>query len=65
MLLIICAKPLQGNIDINEIKDNIKKFRSELNESQEVASVFAKDILKIARRIEYASIFPPKALETL
>ena len=52
-------------IEINEIKDNIKKFRSELDETREVASTFAKDILKIARRIEYASIFPPKALETM
>ena len=52
-------------IEINEIKDNIKKFRSELDETQEVTSTFAKDILKIARRIEYASIFPPKALEAL
>jgi len=52
-------------IEINEIKDNIKKFRSELDETQEVASTFAKDILKIARRIEYASIFPPKALEAM
>ena len=52
-------------IEINEIKDNIKKFRSELDETQEVTSTFAKDILKIARRIEYASIFPPKALETM
>jgi len=52
-------------IEINEIKDNIKKFRSELDETQEVASTFAKDILKIARRIEYASIFPPKALESM
>ena len=52
-------------IEINEIKDNIKKFRSELDGTKEVASTFAKDILKIARRIEYASIFPPKTLETM
>ena len=41
---------------INEIKDEIKKYRVELNDSQKVASIFGKDILKIARRIEYASI---------
>jgi len=52
-------------IEINEIKDSIKKFRSELDGTQKVASVFAKDILKIARRIEYASIFPPKALQAM
>ena len=50
---------------INEIKDEVKKYRSELDESQEVASTFAKDILKIARRIEYASIFPPETLIAL
>jgi taurine transport system permease protein len=50
---------------INEIKDEVKKYRLELNESQEVTSVFAKDILKIARRIEYASIFPPETLKVL
>ena len=50
---------------INEIKDNIKKYRSELDETQDVASIFAKDILKIARRIEYASIFPPNALKAM
>jgi taurine transport system permease protein len=50
---------------INEIKDEVKKYRAELTESQEVASIFAKDILKIARRIEYASIFPPETLKAL
>ncbi|MDA9676755.1 ABC transporter permease subunit [bacterium] len=50
---------------INEIKNEIKKYRAELNESQKVASIFAKDILKIARRIEYASIFPPETLKVL
>ena len=50
---------------INEIKDEVKKYRSELSASEEIASVFAKDILKIARRIEYASIFPPETLKSL
>jgi taurine transport system permease protein len=50
---------------ISEIKDEIKKYRVELNESEKVASIFAKDILKIARRIEYASIFPPETLKVL
>ena len=50
---------------IKEIKDEIKIYRSELDESQEVASTFAKDILKIARRIEYGSIFPPETLKDL
>ena len=50
---------------INEIKDEIKEYRSELSASEEITSVFAKDILKIARRIEYASIFPPETLISL
>ncbi len=50
---------------MKEIKDEIKVYRSELDISQEVASTFAKDILKIARRIEYASIFPPNTLNEM
>ena len=50
---------------IKKIKDDVKKFRKEADDSQEVASTLAKDVLKIARRIEYASIFPPKTLNNL
>jgi len=50
---------------IKEIKDEIKKYRSELDDTHEVASALAKDILKVARRIEYASIFPPKTLDDM
>ncbi len=50
---------------IKEIKDGIKEYRSELDETHDVASILAKDVLKIARRIEYASIFPPKTLDTM
>ena len=50
---------------MKEIKDEIKKYRSELDDTQEVASALAKDVLKIARRIEYASIFPPKTLDAM
>ena len=50
---------------IKEIKDEIKKYRSELGETKVTASALAKDILKIARRIEYASIFPPKTLDAM
>ena len=48
--------------EIKEIKDEIKKYRSGLDDTHEIASTLAKDILKVARRIEYASIFPPKTL---
>ena len=50
---------------IKEIKDEVKKFRSEANDTQEDASALAKDVLKIARRIEYASIFPPNTLNEM
>ena len=50
---------------IKEIKDGIKKYRSELDDAREIASALAKDVLKIARRIEYASIFPPKTLDAM
>jgi len=50
---------------IESLKKEIKEFRSKLNDSDEFTSSFAKDILKIARRIEYASIFPPNTLNGL
>ena len=46
----------------DKLSNEIKDFRSNLSSSDEIVSSFAKDILKIARRIEYASIFPPNAL---
>ena len=50
---------------MKEIKDEIKTYRSGLDDTHEIASTLAKDILKIARRIEYASIFPPKTLDDM
>ena len=47
---------------LEKLKNEIKEFRSQFNDSNEITSSFAKDILKIARRIEYASIFPPQTL---
>ena len=44
---------------------SIKSYRSNLNENQEVASTYAKNIVKIARRIEFASIYPPNALNEM
>ena len=48
--------------ELENLKNEIKEFRSKFDDSNEITSSFAKDILKIARRIEYASIFPPKTL---
>ena len=50
---------------IKEIKDEVRKYRSELDDTHEIASALAKDVLKIARRIEYASIFPPETLNAM
>ena len=50
---------------IKEIKDQIKAYRNELSDNEEVASSYAKNIVKIARRIEFASIYPPNALNKL
>ena len=50
---------------INELKDDVKAYRNNLNESDEIASSFAKNIVKIARRIEFASIYPPDALNEM
>ena len=50
---------------LEKLKKEIKDFRTNLGSSEEIASSFAKDILKIARRIEYASIFPPNTLKDM
>ena len=47
------------------LKDEIKKYRNDLNDSDEIASTYAKNIVKIARRIEFASIYPPGALDEM
>ncbi len=50
---------------IKELKDEIKAYRKNLDDTQEIASTYAKDIVKIARRIEFASIYPPNALNEM
>ncbi len=50
---------------IKDIKDEIKNYRKSLNESEELASEYAKNIMKIARRIEFASIYPPNSLNEM
>ena len=50
---------------IKELKEEIKTYRKNLNDAEEIASTYAKDIVKIARRIEYASIYPPNALNEM
>jgi len=50
---------------IKELKEEIKTYRKDLSDSDEVASTYAKNIVKIARRIEFASIYPPNALDKM
>ena len=50
---------------IKGLKNEIKTYRKNLDDSEEVTSNFAKDIVKIARRIEFASIYPPLALNEM
>jgi len=55
----------QYSFSLEKLKKEIKDYRSSLGSSEEISSSFAKDILKIARRIEYASIFPPNTLKDM
>ena len=50
---------------LEKLKKEIKDYRESLSASEEISSSLAKDILKIARRIEYASIFPPNTLNDM
>ena len=50
---------------LDKLKKEIKDYRTNLSSSEEISSSLAKDILKIARRIEYASIFPPNTLKNM
>ncbi len=55
----------QYTFALEKLKKEIKDYRSGLSASEEISSSLAKDILKIARRIEYASIFPPNTLNDM
>ncbi len=50
---------------VKKIKDEIKAYRASLKDSEEMASNYAKNIVKITRRIEFASIYPPNALNKM
>ena len=55
----------QFKTSIKQLKDEIKTYRKSLNDNEEIASDYAKNIVKIARRIEFASIYPPNALNEM
>ena len=50
---------------IKTLKDKIKEYRSSLDDTNEAASSYAKNVVKIARRIEFASIYPPNAMNEM
>ena len=50
---------------VKELKEEIKVYRENLSDAEEVASNYAKNIVKITRRIEFASIYPPNALNSM
>ena len=50
---------------IKNLKDEIKTYRKNLDDNEEIVSTYAKNIVKIARRIEFASIYPPGALNEM
>ena len=48
-----------------EIFAEIKEYKDELDDSQELEKTYIKEIKKLVRRIDYASIFPPNALDEM
>jgi len=48
-----------------EIFAEIKEYKDELDDSQELEKTYIKEIKKLVRRIDYASIFPPNALDDM
>ena len=48
-----------------EIKTIANKYKDNLSDNQDLELGWIKDILKLNQRIEYASIFPPKALDAM
>ena len=50
---------------LKEIKDEIKLYRNSLDDSEEITSSYTKNINKIARRLEFASIYPPNVLDKM
>ncbi len=48
-----------------EIQTIAKEYKDSLTDNQDLELSWIKDILKLNQRIEYASIFPPKALNEM
>ena len=50
---------------LEEIRTEIKNYKDGLDDSQELEMTFIKEIKKLGQRIEYESVFPPKALDEM
>ena len=50
---------------LDEIRKEIKEYKDALDDSQELEMTFIKEIKKLGQRIEYESVFPPKALDEM
>ncbi len=50
---------------LEEIRKEIKEYKNSLDESQELEMTLIKEIKKLGQRIEYESVFPPKALDEM
>jgi len=50
---------------LKEIRDEIKEYKNGLDDNQELEMDFIKEIKKLGERIQYESVFPPKALDEM
>ncbi len=50
---------------LEEIRAEIKNYKDGLEDSQELEMTLIKEIKKLGQRIEYESVFPPKALDEM
>ena len=50
---------------LKEIRDEIKEYKDALNEDQTLEMTYIKEIRKLGQRIEYESVFPPNALDSM
>ncbi len=50
---------------VKAIMEEIKRYKSELEDGQELEMTYIKEIKKLGQRLHYASIFPPSALDAL
>ena len=48
---------------LKEIRDEIQEYKDGLDDTQELEMTYIKEIKKLGQRIEYESVFPPKALD--